>query len=347
MFICKKTAAEISTKVRSTFAAILTILVIASVAMMLFGFNYSRTIVINDNGEMNRIMSSRVYLDEIIAENNVTLNQGDRIDAPLHTRVQNGDVFTITRAKKINLIADGKVSEIYSCASTVKEALAENKVTLNKYDEITPVLEAEVENEMNVQIARVEVKNVSLEEAIPKTVKKIPSADHKSSYREVISAGSDGVMKNEYKIITRDGEEISKELLSSEVIKEPVAEVVKIGTYNTKVVAASREELDGAEVITVNATAYDPDPASCGGSGITATGRPARFGLVAVDPKVIPLGSKLYIESTDDGKSWTYGYAIAADTGGAIKGNRIDLCYNTRSECINFGRRQAKVYILN
>ena len=54
------------------------------------------------------------------------------------------------------------------------------------------------------------------------------------------------------------------------------------------------------------------------------------FGIVAVDPTVIPLGTKLYIESPDGGKSWTYGYCIAGDTGGAIKGNRVDLCYNAR-----------------
>ncbi len=347
MFNCKMIAKEISMKVRSAFAAFLTILVIASVALMLFGFTYSRSITIIDNGVPAAVTSSKVYLDEIIAENNVVLNQGDRIDAPLHTRVQNGDVFTITRAKKINLIADGEVKEIYACSSTVKEALKENNIVLGKYDEITPVLETKVAHEMNVQIYRVDVKNVSLEEVIPRVVKKVPSADHAPSYREVITAGSDGVANNEYKIITRDGEEISRELISSEVLFAPVTEVVKIGTFNTKVTADTKEELKGAKVITVNATAYDPDPASNGGSGITATGRRARFGLVAVDPRVIPLGSKLYIESTDDGKSWTYGYAIAADTGGAIKGNRIDLCYNSRSECIQFGRRSAKVYILN
>ena len=70
------------------------------------------------------------------------------------------------------------------------------------------------------------------------------------------------------------------------------------------------------------------------------------YGIVAVDPRVIPLGTKLYIESTDDGKSWSYGYCLAGDTGGAIKGNRVDLCYNTQYECIQFGRRNATVYII-
>ena len=103
-----------------------------------------------------------------------------------------------------------------------------------------------------------------------------------------------------------------------------------------------------SRVITLNATAYDAS--TCGKSpshplyGITATGAKATYGIVAVDPKVIPLGTRLYIETTDG--SFIYGTAVAADTGGAIKGNRIDLCFNSRKEARNFGRRQVKVYIL-
>jgi len=71
----------------------------------------------------------------------------------------------------------------------------------------------------------------------------------------------------------------------------------------------------------------------------------AQRGVVAVDPKVIPLGTKLYIESPDG--SYVYGCAVAGDTGGAIKGNRIDLFMDTYSECMQFGRRTMNVYILN
>ncbi|MEG2570833.1 MAG: 3D domain-containing protein, partial [Clostridia bacterium] len=75
-------------------------------------------------------------------------------------------------------------------------------------------------------------------------------------------------------------------------------------------------------------------------------GAVARVGLIAVDPRVIPLGTRLYITSMD-GKRWVYGYAVAADTGGAIKGNKIDLFFNTEAECYDFGRQKAKVYILD
>lgn len=97
-------------------------------------------------------------------------------------------------------------------------------------------------------------------------------------------------------------------------------------------------------VITCEATAYTSAADECGKSdGITASGMMFEVGVVAVDRRQIPLGTKLYIESLD-GK-YVYGYCIAADTGGAIKGNKVDLAMNTKSECFQFGRRQVRVYI--
>ena len=94
---------------------------------------------------------------------------------------------------------------------------------------------------------------------------------------------------------------------------------------------------DYAAVLTMEATAYLPTDGD--GYGITATGIPATYGVAAVDPYVIPLGSRLYIPG--------YGEAIAADTGGAIIGNRIDLCMESYDECMEFGRRNVTVYVLN
>lgn len=112
-----------------------------------------------------------------------------------------------------------------------------------------------------------------------------------------------------------------------------------------------KPSLEGKRSMVMKASAYDLSFASCGKNpgdkyyGITATGTKARPGVVAVDPKVIPLGSKLYIESMDG--TGSYGMASAEDKGGAIKGNRIDLFYQNRSDALQFGRRDVKVYILD
>ena len=77
---------------------------------------------------------------------------------------------------------------------------------------------------------------------------------------------------------------------------------------------------------------------------MTYSGTPARVGAIAVDPNIIPLGSKLYIVSEDG--QYVYGYCVAEDTGSAIKGYAVDLYYNYYDECIQFGRRDVTVYVI-
>lgn len=91
--------------------------------------------------------------------------------------------------------------------------------------------------------------------------------------------------------------------------------------------------------ITMRSTAYTSDPSENGGYSTTAMGTAIRYGVAAVDPNVIPLGTRLYIEG--------YGYARAEDTGGAIKGNKIDLVFGSKSQSNNWGRRTVRVTILN
>ena len=132
-------------------------------------------------------------------------------------------------------------------------------------------------------------------------------------------------------------------------IEENLDIVVKDNAAKLQALALKREEMMKPKVQTENgstsyravytmeATAYLPTDGSP--EGLTAMGIPAARGVVAVDPRVIPLGSRVYIPG--------YGIAIAADTGGAIRGERIDLCMETYSECMNFGRRDVQVYVLD
>ena len=126
--------------------------------------------------------------------------------------------------------------------------------------------------------------------------------------------------------------EINNENINSETVN--VAENISID--ENLVEKSYGYDGDYIAVMDMEATAYLPTDGD--GYGITATGIPATYGVAAVDPAVIPLGSRLYIPG--------YGEAIAADTGGAIYGNRIDLCMESYSECMNFGRRYVTVYVL-
>jgi len=142
--------------------------------------------------------------------------------------------------------------------------------------------------------------------------------------------GKAGYDKKTYRVSFKDGKPVSKELVREERV-EPIPGTILIGPQGFK---ASRGSFFRRSVMTMYATSY---LGSVGGSGRTATGRKATYGVVAVDPRVIPLGSLLYVEG--------YGVALACDTGGAIKGNRIDLCFDSES-APGWGTRYVKVHIL-
>ncbi|MDD2495361.1 MAG: 3D domain-containing protein [Tissierellia bacterium] len=167
--------------------------------------------------------------------------------------------------------------------------------------------------------------------------------------KNVVQEGSKGTKEYIYKRIYEDTNLLSRDLDKIEYT-EPVDKIVEVGTKKREV-ATSRGGFRYSKEMVMTATAYDLSYESTGKNpgdpyhGITASGTKARPGVVAVDPNVIPLGTKLYIASTDG--SPDYGFATAEDTGGAIKGNRIDLFMEDSNDCYNFGIRPVKVYILN
>jgi 3D (Asp-Asp-Asp) domain-containing protein len=150
-----------------------------------------------------------------------------------------------------------------------------------------------------------------------------------------VRKGVPGKVVKTYKVEVKNGKAVGKTLVSTK--KTPaVSQLVYMGRTGY---AQSRHKFTRSKVMVMEATAYDPSAGRGRNATFrTATGMRAQFGLVAVDPRVIPLGTKLYIEG--------YGFALAADTGGAIKGNKIDLCYNSRAQCFKFGRRKVTVHIL-
>ena len=134
---------------------------------------------------------------------------------------------------------------------------------------------------------------------------------------------------------TADGVVIERQVVAMIVVNPPQDRILQIGTRR---VWASRGPFAGKEIVMMEATAYAPWDGP-GTNDITSIGMKAGYGVVAIDPTVIPYRTELFIEG--------YGRAIAGDTGGAIVGHRIDLGYNTIREALNFGRRMVRVYILS
>jgi len=147
--------------------------------------------------------------------------------------------------------------------------------------------------------------------------------------------GQDGVLRQTFEVTYNNQRPVSKRLIDQDrVAAKPTKFLIGQGGYGP-----SRGAFVRAKVMEMSATGYDPGVQSNGpNAGRTRTGMRATYGTVAVDPRVIQLNTLLFVEG--------YGFAIASDTGSAIKGHKIDLCFDRRSVALAFGRRKVKVHIL-
>jgi 3D (Asp-Asp-Asp) domain-containing protein len=240
---------------------------------------------------------------------------------------------------KVTLHVGGKkVGTYQTLQPTVGAFLKERNVTLTEWDEVQSPLDQKIVNGMEIVVNQVEQRIKKKVEVVPyKTVKE---EDDKLAFgeKETEKEGKKG--KNIYEVVMlykngkplmENGQPIVQEKLVKTI--EPVDEIVKIGTNKE---LAQKEEnqpkLTSARTMTVEATGYTYT------GGRTATGTWPKRGTVAVDPDVIPLGTRLYIPG--------YGYGIAEDTGGAVDGKIIDLFFETRAEAIRWGRRTVTIQIL-
>ena len=187
---------------------------------------------------------------------------------------------------------------------------------------------------------------------------RVANPEMKKGTEQVVQEGADGVRTSIYEVVFSNGQELSRQFVE-EVDSTAVDQIVEYGTaadatVNSKsTISSVSKNSDGSGTLTLadgstldfsaaksmTATAYT---AGYGGADYyTATGTSVRVGTVAVDKRVIPLGTKLYIVTND---GIVYGTAVAEDTG--VKGDKIDLYFDTYQQCINFGRRGCTVYIL-
>lgn len=233
----------------------------------------------------------------------------------------------------ITLRDGSKQTELNTRQATVKELLDDQHIQLSKMDSIAPSLTSKLTSGMTIRISRKRIDTVTEVTAVPFRVSKVYSDGMRIGSSQVIVPGVNGSKSVVFQDTFVNDLCVSRKKLNVS-FKPPVTAVVKEGLRG--IYLASRGATS-RRTLTMTATGYSASENRRWG-GKTATGRAARFGVVAVDPRFIKLGTRLYVEG--------YGIAIAADTGGAIKGRRIDLCFNTRAEAMRVGRKQVKVTIL-
>ena len=304
-----------------------------------------------DSEKTTELTTRQTTVSEFLAENNVELGEFDRVSMLLEDELYDEARLVVRKGRKFTLNIDGNIEIITTTKKTIREAFEEAGVLVSDSDRVEPGLDTFVESDMSVSVFRVSSELITIDTEIPFTTKEVADSSLAKGKTKVKVRGVNGLKRTVYSITTEDGVEVKRDVVEQTTLREPTTRVIAVGTKavsttktsgGTKTVTTNAgQTLNYSKKITVSATAY-----TAASGKKTASGRVAQYGVIAVDPKVIPLGTKLYVESTDDGKSWQYGYCVAGDTGGAIKGNKIDLFFNSRSECLQFGRRSAIVYVL-
>ena len=264
--------------------------------------------------------------------------------------------------KNITLVVDGKESEVSTLKYNVKDVLAEQNIKYDNNDIINLPLDKKVLDGDKIEVIDVTQSTVKENKQVPFEVNVVEDNNLLKGETKVEVEGQPGTNELVYKITYHNGKPVDKRFVKEVVISEPVDKVIKKGTKVEVKAVSSKDESVKSKTISVNkaqsttnknqsssnkvqsntstnrkhmsvvATAYT-------GDGITATGTKPKWGTIAVDPSVIPYGTKVYIPQF--GQTF-----IAEDCGGAIKGNKIDIYMNDKTTVKNWGRKTIDIYIV-
>ncbi len=245
------------------------------------------------------------------------------------------------RAPVLVTIVTGRDKRVVtSTAYDVGALLEEQGIRLGRYDVVEPSLADELPSGGTVRITRVVTWDRVVNRAIPPKVIRRIDFDMAPGSIRVLADGATGERAVTLRYAQTGNGKARATVLASRIVRSSHPRVIAEGIDEYQAFerfaqrGVDRTVALASSAMQMTATAYTADCAGC--SGITASGRPAGHGIVAVDPSVIPLGTRLYIPG--------YGYAVAGDTGGAIRGDRIDLGFNSERDALLFGRREVTVY---
>lgn len=296
---------------------------------LFFALQKPVTVVVDGKQLKTRVLFAG-KVEDVIEKNKIIVGKQDTVQPSVDTAVKRNMRIVINRAFKVKVNADGKEKTIYTTRVSIKKAISLAGFKLGDKDIIKTLPAIKVSPNQEIEIIRVAEKEMQVEESLPYGDERVDDPTLEKGLTKTVKAGIKGIARNTIKVTFYNGNEGKREIIATETLVQPQNRVVAMGSITA--VSRGGERMDIREAKYMQASAYTY-------TGFrTATGLNPAVGMVAVDPSVIPMGSRLYIEG--------YGYARAADTGGAVKGNTIDLFMEEYNQCINWGRRTVKVYIL-
>ncbi len=338
--------------------------IMASSLVALAAAESSNDVTIVDGDKTTKISTHGNSAEEILLDAKISVDTEDK--AVLKTQKDGSFLLTIERAFPVYVTVGKNTKAISMTEGTVEDALKKAGVTLSKGSICNLDVKTVLTEETYIDVAQVDCVTESYVEKIPYTTKVEYSSSLKKGEKKVIK-GKEGKRTVTVKKTLQNGVVTSSEVVSKVVTTPATNQVTIIGTKtSSKAVSADGTRPYSAiktistlkapsslkvtskgipasykKKVTVQATAY-----TAHSGNRCATGVKPQTGYIAVNPKVIPYGTKMFIVSAD-GK-YVYGYAVAADTGGFIKKRptNVDLYFDTESQCRNFGRRDVVIYFI-
>jgi len=331
--------------------------------------------VITDGDNVIVCLSNSTDPQVVIEEAGLKLGESDTFTT--HTTDGVSEIH-ITRVQMISVQDGDQVYVVGSYGGTVDDVLQSLDITLSNNDILSCTLDTDTYDGMVIEITRVLLETQEYDEPIPFQTRVLEDSSLAPGEEVVLREGVNGTIHYVAQIIYENGEEVKRTVLSQQMVAAPQESIILRGvdrsvmeqgfdhvddyiisndwysyeppTEEEALEVSEQKFVPGTnlrydEAVLFEATAYTCNSYEYVGNGITFTGTQARVGAIAVDPKVIPLGTKMYIASADG--EYIYGYCVAEDTGGLIKGNLVDLYYDTHDECIQFGRRDIIIYFLS
>ncbi len=277
----------------------------------------------------------------------------------------------VQRVQHISVLCGKTTVQMNSYGETVGELLSRAGIVLTKHDSISVALDEQTYDGMIITLTQTQILQETYQEEIPYETVYFYDPSLPEGEEKILTPGVAGQVQFTADVTYINGKKTDSTVTSETVLQPVVNEIIAVGGKESKPgipvtpeIAEAMEQaaatgqpviLSGlivtpeGELLTFSnqeifkATAYHNTDPGC--TIWTSTGTLCRVGAIAVDPKVIPYGTEMYIVSNDG--QYIYGYAVAEDCGGSIKGNRVDLYYDTVAECIQFGIRDCTIYFLN
>ncbi len=329
------------TKVKERKYLTLIISILIAAGLMSVIYLNIKTITVVVDGNQTKIITFKNTLEKALAEKNIVVGPKDKIDLPLDSKTIDKSTVTIKRAVNVKVVVHNEELDILSAEETIDSMLKAEGIVLGELDKLSLEKEAKLTEGMKLDVIRVEVKELSETEAIAFSTVVKPNSSLPNTQRKISQEGQAGEKKTTFSVTYENGKEVLRKVVSEVVSKKPKEKIIVQGTYPSMPISRGGEAIPYSKVIKVKSTAYSPTGGRT--TAYTATGRkavrnPDGYSTIAVDPTVIPYGTKLFVQG--------YGFAIAADCGSAIKGNFIDVFFDTKREALNWAVKYVNLYIL-